>query len=450
MILRAFYIRLVIRVVVLGLLMLFFFFSLQQGEMYMALTVSGIMIVVMLADIVFFLNRTNREVANFMLGMKHGEFTSNIPGSGRRHSFERLRDAFSEIEQKFQDVRIREEVHYRYLQTLIEHVEIALVSFDEEGKIELYNSAAAALFKLNKPQRTEQLKRVSPALYNTITILPSGMKEIVRTEIEGQMVHLAVLTSEFRTGDRLYRLASIQDIKSELEEQELDSWQKLIRVLTHEIMNTVTPISSLSDSISRVLFDPEGKKVPPDKIGRDDLEDLYSGIRGIRGRSRGLLGFITNYKSLTQLPLPVFADHGLEEIIDSVCRLKKKEMEKQGISLSLKLHDPNAKIFADRAMMEQLMMNLVINAMDALKDVANPKIEIGSYKKDGRLRITIRDNGSGIAPEKMDRIFIPFYTTKKDGSGIGLSLARQIMRLHKGSIAVQNSKEYGTEFILSF
>jgi nitrogen fixation/metabolism regulation signal transduction histidine kinase len=256
--------------------------------------------------------------------------------------------------------------------------------------------------------------------------LRAGQREVIRVNREGELLQLSVHVTEFRVRKEKFKLVSLQNIRHELEEQELDSWQKLIRVLTHEIMNSVTPVSSLSSAINEMLTDENGSRKALGTLSSDDLDDMYSSLETIEERSRGLLSFVADYKNLTRLPQPVFEDIAVEFLLNHMYRLFKKDMDSENINYQAQVPAHNMSICIDSMMIQQVLINLIKNAMEA-----------------------IRDNGKGIDEENLEKVFIPFYTTKRKGSGIGLSLSKQIMRLHKGSIHFQ-SDDSGTVFNIEF
>jgi nitrogen fixation/metabolism regulation signal transduction histidine kinase len=332
---------------------------------------------------------------------------------------------------------------------VIDHIQLALICFDQEGGIMLFNNAAGRLFQRSQPENIEHLSDTYPELYALILKLKAGQRDLVKVNREGELLQLAVKVTEFRLQKDRYKLISIQDIQQELEEQELDSWQKLIRVLTHEIMNSVTPVSSLSEAINEMLVDEKGNRRHIDGLVQEEMDDMYSSLGTIEERSKGLLKFVGNYKNLTRLPKPHFEDLDVNSLFGHIEQLFKEDMDRQKIQFSLVIPAPGLKICADRQMVQQVLINLVKNAMEALKGREVKKIKISAFSQENKTWIRVYDNGPGIDPENADKIFIPFFTTRKKGSGIGLSLSKQIMRLHKGSIHFQSGSN-GTTFTLEF
>ncbi len=338
---------------------------------------------------------------------------------------------------------------YQYLQTVIEHINIALVCFNNAGEIFLFNQAAAVLFRKAKLESLEPLKSIHPTLHQLMVTLRAGQREVIRFNRDGELLQLSVHVTEFRVRNDKFKLVSLQNIRQELEEQELDSWQKLIRVLTHEIMNSVTPVSSLSSAINEMLTDEKGRRRALGSLSRDDLDDMYSSIETIEERSKGLLSFVSDYKNLTRLPQPQFEDIAVEFLLNHMHRLFKKDMASENINYQVQVPSIHMSICADSMMIQQVLINLIKNAMEAVKEKEEKTIMLSADSRNEKVIIRVRDNGKGIADEDLEKVFIPFYTTKKKGSGIGLSLSKQIMRLHRGSIHFQ-SDDSGTVFSIEF
>ena len=267
---------------------------------------------------------------------------------------------------------------------------------------------------------------------------------MIKMTIQNRLLELSVSVADFKLREVPYKLISFQNIQKELEEKELDAWQKLIRILTHEIMNSVTPITSLASSINSLIAD--NSKT----LDEEEMEDIRDGIYAIQKRGEGLLHFTETYRSLTKIPPPKFQLVEAQPLLERLHILFKPVLKKYGVQLNLKLPSNMVVFIADVELIEQVIINLLKNAIEAAREVTNPTIEIRATKtNEGKTFIEIQDNGKGIPQEVLDKIFVPFFTTKKEGSGIGLSLSRQIMRLHKGNIDVNSVIGKGTVFTLS-
>jgi nitrogen fixation/metabolism regulation signal transduction histidine kinase len=450
MIFRSFRLKVIIRIALLGVLMGFLFFAINKGNWYFATGVTAVLIIILLVELFFFIDRSNRDLYNMLLSLKQKDFSQSVATRFSEKSFRELEEIFNEIRNIYRDASIEREVHYQYLQFIINHINVTLICFCADGAISVFNPAARKMLGVTAPDHISIIKKINEDLYELILKLSSGQNEMIKLILKGELMQLSVYASEFKLQEVPHKLVSIQDIKEELETQELESWQKLIRVLTHEIMNSVTPISSLSSAINEMMTEENGTMKPLSGIPAEDADDMYSSLRTIEERSKGLLKFVSNYKDLTRLPQPVFMNIKLVEIFDDVSSLMTKTLDKHKIAFEVFSEGPETAIYADKDMILQVLINLIVNAIDALEKKRNKKIRMTGFRLGEKTFIQVSDNGQGIDRESIDKIFIPFFTTKKKGSGIGLNLARQIMRLHKGSIYFTSEEGKGTTFTLEF
>jgi len=438
-------------VVLIGVVMAWLVYVLGKNQWYVTTGVSALVLVGLLIELVKFLEKTNRDLAHFLSSLESDDPAVMPVNRPANRSFEELYEAMSRVASRMEVARTDREVQYRYLQTVINHVEIAMICFREDGRVELVNRAARNLFRLERIRRLGDIESRDPSMYRVIREIKPGKRELVRFMSHSGMTKLSVSAAAFNLQGRGYRLISLQDIGTELEAQELESWQKLIRVLTHEIMNSVTPVSSLSNALNDMLAGENGDLRPLNSLDPGEVEDLYEGLRAIEQRSRGLLSFVGSYKNLTRLPDPQFRDVSLNDLVAGTVHLMKPQSEKSGVCIRQKLSQEDPHVPADPDMMERVLINLLQNALDILEGQAGGEVVVstGIDREKGHW-IEVRDNGPGIPPEILDKIFIPFFTTKKQGSGIGLSLIRQIMQLHKGSVSVRSAQGEGAAFIIRF
>jgi two-component system nitrogen regulation sensor histidine kinase NtrY len=450
MIFRSFRVKVIFRIALLGILTGFLFFAINKGNWYAATGVTAILIILLLVELFYFIDRSNRDLYNMLLSLKQKDFSQSVADRFSERSFRELEEIFTDIRNIYRNASIEREVHYQYLQFIINHINVTLICFRDDGTISVFNPAARKMLGVTAPDNISIIKKINEDLYDLILKLSSGQNELIRVILKGEMMQLSVYATEFKLQDVPHKLVSIQDIKEELEAQELESWQKLIRVLTHEIMNSVTPISSLSSAIKEILTEDNGTMKPLSEIPADDINDMYSSLRTIEDRSKGLLKFVSNYKDLTRMPKPVFNNIRLDDLFENIVRLMKKTIEKNKIVFEVFTEKSELSIYADKDMIQQVLINLIVNAKDALERKQNKKIRMTGFRLGEKTFIQVSDNGNGIDRESIDKVFIPFYTTKRKGSGIGLSLARQIMRLHKGSIYFTTEESKGTIFTLEF
>jgi nitrogen fixation/metabolism regulation signal transduction histidine kinase len=429
-----------------------FVFAIYQNQWYVTSASLLVISVLLLVGLIRFVEKTRREISNFLTSVKLRDFTSlSEIESTTENKNPDLIDAFKLIAGEFQNVRIEKEMHYQYLQTLVEHVETALICFEKNGKIALMNNSAKKLLNTQSAQTLDFLKQKQAEIAFILDTIQSGQQKLLKTKVNGELVQLAIRATVFRMQETEYKLVALQNIKNELESKELESWQKLIRVLTHEIMNSVTPISSLSQAIIENMEDENGQALDLRKMEDEDFDDIFQSIKTIENRSKGLLKFVETYKNLTKLPQPNFEKINVSDLLNHVALLMKPEFEKKNAKLEIVAIDKQVNIFADHEMLVRVLINLLANALDALIGTKDPMVKMDSFADaENRTCINVSDNGPGMDKETLDNIFIPFFTTKEKGSGIGLSLCRQIMHLHKGSITAVSDLGEGIDLVLKF
>jgi len=449
---KAFHWTILLRIVLLFADMLIFTFALQQEQWYVTSAVTGMMMPLMTYGIIHSANRYRRDVSNFLLTIQQKDYMQyQRPRYERGQREGDLDYAFHTIAKELKDVRIDKEAHYHHLREVVDHMDTAIISTRADGTIHLLNQAAREMLQIPLLRRIGELERYHPQLHEEISQIGYSQKKLLTLPLKDRVLSLALRSSEFKLQNQRFKLVSLQDIRSELEAREVESWQKLIRMLRHEIMNSVTPISSLSESVKESLDDLLQQKDQLSNAMRSELEDLHLSMDTIHTRTKGLLKFVQTYRKLTNLPQPRLGPVNLSELTRHVLQLLKNELERQNIRVDVQLPDQPPLVQADYDQVEQVVINVLLNAMDAIKSKENPGIEVGLLKPaDGQLCLQLSDNGTGIDPEELQHIFVPFYSTKEHGSGIGLSLARQIMKRHQGDIAVRSEKGVGTTCALYF
>ena len=371
----------------------------------------------------------------------------------RDYPFNELGEFLNEVGGIVREVRIEKESQLQYMNYIVRHVGIGLLSFDQDGNIEIINQAAKDLLGVRELNSISSLEGVLGGLPDTLKKLKSEEQKVLTLKSGSRLQQLAIRVSSFKIGQKEIRLVSFQDIKNELDEKEMDSWQKLIRVLTHEIINSVTPVTSLTSTISG--FFKKGEKILPAKdISDESISEALTGLSYIEERGKSLIDFVRKFRSLTKLPSPKFEEISLDKLFDGIVHLKKDELSSIGIMLTCISPAEKLNIFCDRSLIEHVLLNLINNASDAIISKNNDVeriIEIrGTAGENGHPSIEVKDNGIGISDTIMENVFIPFFTTKENGSGIGLSLSRQIMKLHGGTITVFSKPGIETVFSLIF
>ncbi len=451
MVFKNFRIGVILRAFSLGISVFISIHASYQNEWYLTTLVSSFFSIVFLIEIIRYAEKYKRSLSEFLISIKSRDFISSTNILPDKSTRDKLKESYQIILDEFKNIRIDKEIQYHYLKTIFEHIKTALLSFNQDGKIEFINKTAGKLFDLKANQELDKIKHINITLYNTILNLNSGESELIKLKLKDELLHLSIFATELKIQNKTIKLISLQNIKHELEFQELESWQKLIRVLTHEIMNSVTPISSLSSAINESLENLNGNQAEIANISDDDFQDMISSLKTIENRSKGLLRFVSSYKQLTRIPKPDFKQVNLFELVNHSKTLLKQKIKDKNIDFKITSDQKEVICYIDYDQIEQVIINLLINAIDAVSEKEKPEIKVNiSQDQFNKCAIFISDNGKGIESEDIDKIFIPFYTTKKEGSGIGLSLSRQIMRLHKGTIQVNSVIDKGTEIILEF
>lgn len=442
MIFNKFLLKLTVRVLILVALIFILHYALNQEKWYMVSTVSTVLIVVAVTEMVHFQNKTNREYQKFIDAVIQQDFTINLQLNHSKTE-KALKKSFHTIIKRFQELRIDKEMHYQYLNTVFETVNIGLISFNHNWETISQNTFCKELFQ-RKFKSLDELKHFNSDLAEAIQNMTTEKPLVITIPATNEILLLSVNRVDFKLKDDSYHLISLQNIRTELEEKEMESWKKLIRVLTHEIMNSVTPISSLSESLNETLADTNQLN----QLTPDDYNDLTNSLLTIEDRSKSLLRFVKTYKDLTRMPVPKLKNIKLADMFHHLNVLFEQKAHDEHIKLEFNVSHQNLEIMADNELMGQVLINLIINAFDAVKESQLPTIRIIAFEQGRHTFIQVRDNGTGIPEDELNKVFIPFFTTKKQGSGIGLSLSREIIRAHGGTLSLTSVLEKGTDFTI--
>ncbi len=432
-----FKINIVVRLGILLLLILGIALSLDNG-FHLTTGFGVILSIILIVNLFNYVDQTNKDLANFFESIQYNDFNTTGSGRHRGDSFGDLHDGFNLINRKFRDIRAEKEANHQFLQTVVEHVEVGLLCIDEDGEVVLMNKALQRLLRKSYLVNLSGLQKIDEQLWEAVTHLKPGDRELLKLNIDNRLMQIAVRTIDLILNKENLKLISFQNIQSELEAQELVAYQKLIRILTHEIMNSVAPIASLSSTINDVVAN-------KDQLDPDYIDMIKNSVRVIKKRSEGLLDFTETYRSLTRIPPPNFQLINGNALLKELKTLFMAELESRKIDLRLDLPPTPVTFQGDPNLLEQVLINLIKNAADALKESDDPVIDVSLQKHpDGKVIFRVSDNGEGIPVDMMEQIFVPFFTTKEEGSGIGLSLSRQIIRLHKGDLELQSAQGEGT------
>lgn len=450
MIYKKFYINVILRVFIIVITSLLLSYVLiKTAYVY---TVAGLIILIVLqtVNLIRYLNKTNRYLSNFLYFLKENNATMSVTESSNDSPISDLHTYFNEIKNIIKNVRIEKENQYLYLQYIIENVGIGLMSFNDNGKIELINDPAKNLLGIPVLHNIHDLNKLQEGFSSFIINLKPQQPELYKLNLGGELVHLSVKASKIKIGERSIVIVSFQDIKNEMDDNELDSYQKLIRVLTHEIMNSITPINTLTRTLKKLYTKPNGQRRKVE-IDDDIIDETITGLELIEERGTGLTAFVNKYRSLTKLPQPFFRKVKVFDMLANMIRLFEEEAQQHQVVLEMKVEPGELTIHADEKLLAQVLINLVKNAIASISEGKTGHITLSAKKASSfKTIIQVSDNGMGISKENINNIFTPFFTTKENGSGIGLSIAKQIMRMHKGHITVKSEPGKGTTFTLEF
>jgi nitrogen fixation/metabolism regulation signal transduction histidine kinase len=395
--------------------------------------------------------KTNRDLSRFFESIKYQDFGQSFRDEGMGSSFRELRTVLSDVIETLRKTRADKEEHHQYLQTVVQHVGIGLIVFQPNGKVELINTAAKHLLKVARLKNIADLNPLSPQLVETIFRLAPKEKGFAKIVEENEELYLVLYATEFKLHGQDYRLVSIQNIHRELEEKEMEAWQKLIRVITHEIMNSVTPISTLASTIGELVTKNPPVFEPEEADTSEMMKDIQQAAHTIEKRSQGLLHFVDAFRSLTLVPKPKLQIFAIKDLFGRVEKLMKANIYGKNIDFFISIDPETLELSADPELIEQVLINLLLNALQAVEERSGAEIRLKAFLNErGRVIIQVSDNGPGIPAENLEKVFVPFFSTKKSGSGIGLALSRQIMRLHRGTIRVHSEPNVQTTFSLNF
>jgi two-component system, NtrC family, nitrogen regulation sensor histidine kinase NtrY len=411
----------------------------------------GILAVALLVELVRYVESVNREFAEFLSFVAHDDFATSPPLARKGRVFRELESAYRLLTGKYRALNLKRAANHQYLEALVEHVSVAVICLDGSGAVRLMNREAKALFKTPHLASLKSFGRIDPNLPAAIDELADGGRALISVGIVDETLQLALFATEFELLGERYKLISFQNIRDELEQREIDYSQKLIKVLTHEIMNSVTPIISLTKLIHDRLVDEKSGGLAVQDLSSDEQHDLARGLASIHSRGSGLLKFVQAYSVLTNLPRPTFADVDVAVLLDRVHALMAPALEADGAGLQVQVTGANLTVRADPQQIEQVLINLLKNAAEALAGRDGGHVLLRGARDDhGKVQIQVIDDGPGIDSAHLDDIFVPFFTTKRTGSGVGLSVSRQIMALNKGMLTVKTAPGAGSEFTLRF
>lgn len=412
----------------------------------------SLMAVLLIAEALFlfyYLTRIRKDLLKLINALRHEDPTLQFSKEKGDPYFSSIHKGFNEIIKDFRLVRLDKEAEHQFFKATVDHIQFGIISFYETGEVELVNNAFLKLFELENISRIDELDKTEMGLSEKIRRLEHGEESLVRIMISGRQHHLIFLASRFKIMQQQISLISVRDISREIDQNELEAWQKLMRILRHEILNSITPIKLLSGNLSGMLPG-NGEKMSLRSLSEAEISDMKTGLETIHRRATGLSKFLDAYSNLYRVPELQMVNVDVNALLKRVALLFADQFSGENISLSIECSETALQIKLDERMIEQVLINLVKNAIDAVRNSEKRAIVLSGSKESENQIISVTDSGSGIPEDQIESIFIPFYSTREKGSGIGLSFSQHVMRLHGGYITVLSSPGTGSEFRLIF
>ncbi|MES2419348.1 MAG: ATP-binding protein [Bacteroidota bacterium] len=441
--------RLIVRLLTINLLAVLLVYLIRSTQLWF--TISGVSLILLgcIISLYFYINQIREDIKRFILAVKTRDHTLNFRNKATKGSFPELYESFNEIIQVHKDIQLEQDSIFQLIKTILEQVPVGVIvvkkdkSTNKNTEISFFNQAATDLLNAPAYQYWHRFEKHLPIFAAEINKISKGGKRFLEIKLQEKLIQLSIEVIPLHLYATDYLIISFQNIKDEIEQKETEAWNRLIGVISHEILNSITPISSLSDTVNQMI----GNKT---SLSTTELEDLKPALLTIKRRSEGLLDFVKDYRLIAELPTPNTEQYSIGEILQHVKVLMQPMVAAKHIKFQVLQTASKISLHLDFKLIEQALINLVTNSIYALEDIEKPVIEITYRLLHNKVYIDVRDNGKGIATENIEKIFVPFYTTRKSGSGIGLTITRNIMKMHQGSLEVNSVPHQETTFSLVF
>ena len=450
MIFKRFTIVLIVRLTLICAMMAAIVWLLLQPGLHSATLILVVILALLIVELWRFVSRTNRDVVRFLDAARYADYSQKFDFAKDGAGFKALGEAFTDIMNRMRERRADHELELRRLRALIEHIPVPLLTLHSDESITLQNNAARRLFGAEHVTRLKDLRKFGFQFAESLAIAVPGDRQLVTFVVEGIEYHLTLAATEVLIAGNSERLISLQDIQSELDATQAQAWEELVRVLTHEIMNSITPVTSLASTAAALVED----VVEKDKVGQplgEDLEDLRDAVTTVARRSDSLVQFVDSYRQISRLGPAEKKRLRLSELFEVAARLAAAEWPNNKVALTVMAMPSELDVYADRDLLEPVLLNLLRNAWQSTLNEAEPAIQLsGRLNRRNNVVIEVADNGPGVPDEIAKQVFVPFFTTKESGSGVGLALARQVMIAHGGFIRLSRNEDGGASFSLTF
>ncbi|MGV8134615.1 MAG: PAS domain-containing sensor histidine kinase [Mangrovibacterium sp.] len=420
------------------------------GQPVLAGIILLLVLIILVVNLIHYQNKINEQINYFFEAVRNEDFSLTYPALKGDKILEKLNRNLNNVNKQIQQIKINNQQQEQYFRALLDHVGTGILTFDEKGFVIHANSYVKRLLGMEQLTHLKQVEKVDIQLANLLRKMQQHEQKLVNFNGKNGQNNMLIKATAFKSRDQQLTLLSVQDINQELDEKELDSWLRLIRVLTHEIMNSIAPVTSLSESLSSYYMK-DGKMISKDDINEKIIQNTIRGLDIIKEQGKGLIHFVELYRRFTRLPKPDKKPVAIASMLERTVMLNQNAFGEKRIEYAVSVKDPALTIMADENLISQVLNNLVKNAAEALGEGDGGRIELTAVRNQkNQVEISVKDNGPGIRPEIINEIFVPFFTTRTNGNGIGLSLSRQIMRLHGGSLKVHSVPDKETVFTMTF
>lgn len=446
---KRFTVQLLLRMVFINIVAIFLIYLIRNTQLWFTIAGTALLLLSSLISCYFYLNKTREDIKRFILAIKMKDNTVNFKNKAASSSFPELYESFNDILQVHKDVYLEKDAMFQLIKTILEQMPVGVIVLKKEtlnspnAEIVFFNVAASNLLQVPAYKYWHRLKNRMPAFTLAVEAIKDGGKKFIELKALDKQIQLSIEVIPLNLYATDYLIVSFQNIKDEIEQKEAEVWNRLIGVISHEILNSITPISSLSDTAYHMVAE-------KDLLAGEDLDDLRPALLTIKKRSEGLLDFVKDYRLIAELPSPRLQAHTIGDLLKQIKTLMAPFVTEKNILLKIEQTSSRITVDLDLKLIEQSLINLVTNSIYALEGIDQPYIEINYRLDQNKLFLEVSDNGKGIEPDLMEKVFVPFFTTRKNGSGIGLTITRNIMKMHQGSLEVSSIPFERTTFSLVF
>lgn len=441
--------RLISRLLIINLLAVILYYLIKTTELWFTITGVSLVLLFNIISLYFYINQIREDIRRFILAVKTRDHTLNFKNKATKGSFPELYESFNEIIQIHKDIQLEQDAIFQLIKTILEQVPVGVIvvkkdkSNPRQSEISFFNHAATNLLNVPSYRYWHRFEEHLPIFTGEINKIEQGGKRFLEIKLQDKFIQLSIEVIPINLYGADHLIISFQNIKDEIEQKETEAWNRLIGVISHEILNSITPISSLSDTVNQMINDKTA-------LTKEDLEDLKPALQTIKRRSEGLLDFVKDYRLIAELPTPKTEQYSVGEILQHVKVLMQPMVNAKHIQFQVLQTASKISLHLDFKLIEQAMINLITNSMYALEETEKPLLSVTYRLVHNKVYIDVIDNGKGIEKDDIEKIFVPFYTTRKNGSGIGLTITRNIMKMHQGNLEVNSEPGVETTFSLVF